>query len=185
MSFPTVYYITQVIPPCYTAGYAMCVCVSFGACVYRSLDWTLNRSLEVKVQRAYQLCYGSYMGDDLLFLYFKSYFFLIFPTFILLFLYFQSYFFIRVCWTAYTLRKGSNWRTVVINANSITHKRRKISAMAEYCEPHLMLITGTKLDSSIFSLELLPKGYVGEFRRDWNSNGGGIMRLNWSGPPLL
>ena len=37
MSFPTVYYITQVIPPCYTAGYAMCVCVSFGACVYRSL----------------------------------------------------------------------------------------------------------------------------------------------------
>ena len=40
MSFPTVYYITQVIPPCYTAGYAMCVCVSFGACVYRSLAAT-------------------------------------------------------------------------------------------------------------------------------------------------
>ena len=33
-------YITQVIPPCYTAGYAMCVCVSFGACVYRSLGCT-------------------------------------------------------------------------------------------------------------------------------------------------
>ena len=30
MSFPTVYYITQVIPSCYSAGYAMCVCVSFG-----------------------------------------------------------------------------------------------------------------------------------------------------------
>ena len=29
MSFPTVYYITQVIPHCYSAGYAMCVCVSF------------------------------------------------------------------------------------------------------------------------------------------------------------
>ena len=38
MSFPTVYYITQVIPSCYSAGYAMCVCVNFGACVYRSLD---------------------------------------------------------------------------------------------------------------------------------------------------
>ena len=37
MSFPTVYYITQVIPPCYSAGNAMCVCVSFGACVYSSL----------------------------------------------------------------------------------------------------------------------------------------------------
>ena len=35
MSFPTVYYITQVIPPCYSAGNA--VCVSFGACVYSSL----------------------------------------------------------------------------------------------------------------------------------------------------
>ena len=42
MSFPTVYYITQVIPSCYSAGYAMCVCVSFGACVYRSLDMTHN-----------------------------------------------------------------------------------------------------------------------------------------------
>ena len=38
MSFPTVYYIPHVIPSCYSAGYAMCVCVSFGACVYRSLD---------------------------------------------------------------------------------------------------------------------------------------------------
>ena len=36
-----------------------------------------------------------------------------------------------------------------------------------------MLITETKLDSSIFSSELLPKGYVGEFRGDRNLNGGG------------
>ena len=47
--------------------------------------------------------------------------------------------------------------------------------MAEYCDPDLMLITETKLDSSIFSSELLPKGYVGEFRRDRNLNGGGVM----------
>ena len=53
---------------------------------------------------------------------------------------------------------------VVINANSITHKKAEISAMADYCDPDLMLIiTETKLDSSIFSSELLPKGYVGEF----------------------
>ena len=62
--------------------------------------------------------------------------------------------------------KGNNWRTVVINANSITHKKAENSAMADYCDPDLMLITETKLDSSIFSSELLPKGYVGEFRRD-------------------
>ena len=47
--------------------------------------------------------------------------------------------------------------------------------MADYCDPDLMLITETKLDSSLFSSELLPKGYVGEFRRDRNSNGGGVM----------
>ena len=70
---------------------------------------------------------------------------------------------------------GSNWRTVVINANSITHKKAEISAMADYCDSDLMLITETKLDSSIFSSELLPKGYVGEFRRDCNLNGGEVM----------
>ena len=72
-------------------------------------------------------------------------------------------------------KKGSNWRTVVINANSITHKKAEISAMADYCDPDLMLITETKLHSGIFSSELLPKGYVGEFRRDRNLHGGGVM----------
>ena len=38
-----------------------------------------------------------------------------------------------------------------------------------------MLITETKLDTSIFSSELLPKCYVGEFRGDRNLNGGGVM----------
>ena len=47
--------------------------------------------------------------------------------------------------------------------------------MAEYCDPDLMLITVTKLDSNIFSSDLLPKGYVGKFRRDRNLNGGGVM----------
>ena len=72
-------------------------------------------------------------------------------------------------------KKGSNWRTVVINENSITHKKAEISAMADYWDPYLMLITETKLDSSIFVSELLPKGYVIEFRRDRNLHGGGVM----------
>ena len=69
-------------------------------------------------------------------------------------------------------KKGSNWHTVVINVNSITHKKVEISAMPEYCDPDLMLITETKLNSSIFSSELLPKGYVVKFRRDRNLNSG-------------
>ena len=72
-------------------------------------------------------------------------------------------------------KKGSNWHTSLINANSITHTKVEISAMAEYCYPHLMVITEIKLDSSIFSSELLPKGYVSRFRRDWNLNDGGVM----------
>ena len=72
-------------------------------------------------------------------------------------------------------KKGSNLHTVVMNANSITHKKAEMSAMADYCDPDLMVITETKLDSSIFSSELLPKGYVGEFRRDRNLNGGGAL----------
>ena len=48
------------------------------------------------------------------------------------------------------------------------HKRTIVS------ESDMMLITETKLDS-IFSSELLPKGYVAEFRRDRNLNGGGVM----------
>ena len=72
------------------------------------------------------------------------------------------------------LKKDSNWRTVVINANSITHKKTEILAMADCCDPDLVLITETKLNSSIFSSELLPKDYVGEFRRDRN---GGWVKI--------
>ena len=42
--------------------------------------------------------------------------------------------------------------------------------MAEYCDPELMLITETKLESSIHSSD-----YVEEFRRDRNLNGGEVM----------
>ena len=38
-------------------------------------------------------------------------------------------------------KKCSNWRTVVINAYSITHKKAEISAMTDYYDPDLMLIT--------------------------------------------
>ena len=56
-------------------------------------------------------------------------------------------------------------------SSSITHKKAEISAMADYCDPDLMLITETKLDSNHFSSELLPKGYGDELRKDRNLNG--------------
>ena len=48
MSFPTVYYITQVIPPCYTAGYE-CACVSVSVPVY----------IGVLVQQPHVICIDS------------------------------------------------------------------------------------------------------------------------------
>ena len=34
----------------------------------------------------------------------------------------------------YARKVVSNWRTVVINANSIIHKKAEISAMTDYCD---------------------------------------------------
>ena len=41
-------------------------------------------------------------------------------------------------------KKGSNWLTVVINANSITNKKAEISAMADYCDPESDVNNGNK-----------------------------------------
>ena len=49
-------------------------------------------------------------------------------------------------------------------------KRKFLQWLHEYCDPDLMVITETKLYSSIS-----PKGYVCEFRRDQNLNGGGVI----------
>ena len=72
-------------------------------------------------------------------------------------------------------KKKGNWRTLIINANGILSKTAEISAIIEYCDPDLMLISETKIDSTISYSEFLPKGYTGEFRRDRNKNGGGVM----------
>ena len=45
-------------------------------------------------------------------------------------------------------RKDNNWRILVINANSITNKKAELAAIAEYCDPDLMLILWFKLRTS-------------------------------------
>ena len=71
--------------------------------------------------------------------------------------------------------KGDNWRTVIINTDRISCRKAEMAAMAAYCDPDLMLICETKLDPNISSMEVIPKGYSGEFRRDRDRNGGGVM----------
>ena len=69
-------------------------------------------------------------------------------------------------------KKGSNWRTVVINANSITHKKAEISAMADYCDPDLMLITEKNYTVVFFHQSCCQKVTWASFR---NLHGGGVM----------
>ena len=47
--------------------------------------------------------------------------------------------------------------------------------MDEICDPDMTLPTKTTVYSnSIYSSELLPTGFVDEFRRDRNTNSGGV-----------
>ena len=70
-------------------------------------------------------------------------------------------------------RKDNNWRTLVINANSIANKKAEIAAIAEYCDPDLMLISETKLGPDILNGEFVPEGYMGKFRKDRKRGAGG------------
>ena len=72
-------------------------------------------------------------------------------------------------------RKDNNWRTLVINANSIANKKAELAAIAEYCDPDLMLISETKLGPDILNGEFMPEGYMGRFRKDRKRGAGGVM----------
>ena len=64
-----------------------------------------------------------------------------------------------------TVPRKDNWRTLVINANSIANKKAELAAIAEYCDPDLMLISETKLSPDILNGEFVPKEYMGRFRK--------------------
>ena len=72
-------------------------------------------------------------------------------------------------------RKDSNWRTLVINANSIANKKAELAAIAEYCGPDLMLVSETKLGPDILNGKFVPQGYMGRFRKDRKRGAGGVM----------
>ena len=67
----------------------------------------------------------------------------------------------------------NNWRTLVFNANSIANKKAELAAIAEYCDPDLMLISETKLGPDILNGEFVPERYMGRFRKDRKRGAGG------------
>ena len=75
-------------------------------------------------------------------------------------------------------RKDNNWRTLVINANSIANKKAELAAIAEYCDPDLMLISETKLSPDILNGEFVPEGYMGRFRKDRKRGAEGVMIIS-------
>ena len=52
---------------------------------------------------------------------------------------------------------------LVINAKSIAKKVATLAAIAEYCDPDLMLISETKLGPDTLNGKLVSEGYIGRF----------------------
>ena len=82
----------------------------------------------------------------------------------------------------YLPNKGENWRTLVININSIFGKAAAFQDMLQYVKPDAVIITETKLRPDISTAEVIPSdlGYT-VYRRDRSderfSGGGGVMLL--------
>jgi len=56
--------------------------------------------------------------------------------------------------------KGRNWRTLVLNANSIAGKPAEFACLVDYTKPDVIIMTETKLgESAHFSSEFMPPGY--------------------------
>ena len=77
-------------------------------------------------------------------------------------------------------RNTNSWRTLVINCNSVSGKKSELAERVEYTDPDVILLTETKLDSSIGTAEFIPEGYQGNIRRDRNRSGGGVMIMTKS-----
>ncbi len=69
---------------------------------------------------------------------------------------------------------GDNIRVAVLNANSIKGKRCEVATFCHNVDPDIMIVSETKLDSSVYSAEFLPSHYSAH-RLDRNIHGGGVM----------
>ena len=72
-------------------------------------------------------------------------------------------------------KKSRNWRTLVLNANSIAGKIAQFSNLVDYTQPDAIPITKTKLGPNNKGSEFMPPGYSKPFRKDRKSGGGGVL----------
>lgn len=67
-----------------------------------------------------------------------------------------------------------NWRTLVVNCQSLKNKGPCFAAAVDYIKPDLILGTESWLDGSVKDSELFPPGY-NVYRKDRNRHGGGVF----------
>jgi hypothetical protein len=67
-----------------------------------------------------------------------------------------------------------NWRTLVVNCQSLKNKGPCFAAAVDYIKPDLILGTESWLDSSVKDNEMFPPGY-NVYRKDRNLHGGGVF----------
>ena len=75
----------------------------------------------------------------------------------------------------FTPTTADNIRIAVVNANSVKGKKPEIAKLCSSTQLDIMVITETKIDSTINSSEFLPQNYNGHIRRDHNRNGSSVM----------
>ena len=80
--------------------------------------------------------------------------------------------------------KKQNLRTLVINCNGVSNKRAELENVFNYTDPDIVLLTETKIDSTINPSEFLPRGYKGDIRKDRCQGGGGVMIVSKDSIPI-
>ena len=75
-------------------------------------------------------------------------------------------------------RKGDNWRTLVLNVNSVFGKAAAFQHLLSYTKPDAVILTETKLNKDILTSEVFPSelGYT-VYRKDRSNEGGGGVAL--------
>ena len=75
-----------------------------------------------------------------------------------------------------TLPKSNNFRTVVMNCNSVTGKVAALANLINYTDPDVIMMCETKIDSSVATSEFIDTklGYV-TYRKDRKMGGGGVL----------
>jgi hypothetical protein len=74
----------------------------------------------------------------------------------------------------FELEKKGNWRTMIVNCQSLRGKSQSLETATEYIKPDLILGTESWLDSTVKDSEVFPSNYT-VYRNDRNLNGGGVF----------